>query len=433
VDHIDMNNLLYERLIASQAAAIEQGYTVQDIVVDKAPDPYFIIDGKKVLGFCSNNYLGLSYAPQVLSAARDAVATHGIGTADSRSLGGNLAILERLEQELADVKSKESGIVFATGMLANVGVIPALLAGAVRGDKENGPVIIGDHLNHKSIVMGCELSRATFFRYRHNDLQDLERLLRENASRPLLIVTDAVFSMDGDLAHLPEICKLAEQFGALLMIDDAHGTGVLGHTGKGTAEHFGVSSHIDVSMGTLSKAVGGMGGFVACDKKLASAIRHNCDTYFFTSTLPPEQAAGALAALDLMKDDRLRKKLWQNAFAFHQGIREIGLRTTSQWTHIVPILIGDEHIARKVEAQLLSDGLYVSAVTYPAVGRGKARLRFSMSAMHTEQDVAFALELLARASKNFHLPLEPMQRSEARDHFLAHAPAYLNYANLRRE
>lgn len=415
-----LNPRLYERIVATGQVWEEAGFTAFSPSIAHSPNPYIVVGGRRLLCFTSNNYLGLSTAPEVLAAASRAVATFGIGTCESRQLGGNLEILSELEAELATFKSKEAAVIFGTGLMANVGVIPALTHGAPHDAAGDAPVIIGDQLNHRSIVMGAKLSGRSYFRYRHNDMEHLETLLRENRHRPVLVVTDSVFSMDGDLAPLCDVCDLAERYGAMVMIDDAHGSGVLGRNGRGAAEHFGVGSRIHISMGTLSKAFGGMGGFIATERSLAEVIRMTASTYYFTSSLPAEQASGLLAAIRMVKDNSMRRRqLWLNTFRFHRGLRALGLCSPSGWSHIIPVLIPNAASAREIEQYFYHRGIYVCAVTFPAVPRDSARLRFSITAMHTDDDVDLALEILGSVAARFNFPREHA------DQIATAAPNYL--------
>lgn len=348
---------------------------------------------KKVTLFCSNDYLGLSVDPRVIQTFQQASKIFGVGSGASRLISGSTRAVNSLENRIAQFKKKESALVFSTGYLANLGIITSLCG------KED--VVIADKLNHASILDACKLSGATIRVYPHKSTIYLEKILKQCQSfRKRLIVTDSVFSMDGDLAPLSEIVSLKQQYDALLMIDEAHGTGVFGKQGHGVAEHFNLEDQIDISMGTMSKAMGILGGFVAGSEKLIQYMVNKSRPFIFSTALPPAICAAAEEALDIIeRDTALREKLWKNIERMNKGLNVIlsrfedtakdpaNARFFGLGSPIIPILIGDEEKALHLSKRLLEHGFFVPAVRYPAVPKGKARLRITVSALHTPESI----------------------------------------------
>lgn len=373
--------------------------------VYSAAAPKVIVDGKEVLSFCSNNYLGLATHPNVVKAAVQAIHRYGTSCGGSRLISGNLVIQEELEKEIAEFKAAKAAVVFMTGYMANTGVIPALMNmidiyGLPTIPQEDN-VIISDELNHASIVDGCRLSKANRFIYKHRDMADLERILRENKFKRKLIVTDGVFSMDGDIAPLPQVVELAHKYKAILMVDDAHATGLLGKNGRGTLEHLQLEGKVDVIMGTFSKALGGVGGFVAGSAELIKFLRVRARQYIFSSALPPGTAAGLIAAIrEIKSQPELRQKLWKNVTHLKSGLQALGFDTLGSETQIIPILIGKEEKAIEASRQLFENGVFVPSVRSPAVPEGKSRLRCTVMATHTEDQINQALEVLKKVGKS---------------------------------
>lgn len=403
-----------------------------DVLIDQLASPELIINKKIFVSFCSNNYLGLSTRPEVIKAAKKALVKYTNGTSESRKLGGNLRLLEELEDVLSEYKGKEDTMVFATGLLANVGIIPAitdidsymhLFYG--RPDPEIETVIIGDKLNHRSIQMGVKLSRARHVKYLHNDMKSLEEKLEENKKSNLFIITDSVFSMDGDLAPLDQITKLAREYEAAVMIDDAHASGVFGKTGRGAAEHWGVSEDIDFLMGTLSKAFGGIGGFVSAKKKLIDMLKVNTSTYYFTSSLTASSAAGLIEAIKIStKEEGLRVQLWKNVHRMLKGLFDLGAEVPLRFSQIIPIIVYDEKKAYQIEEFLYNCGILCSGVTVPAVAPGMARMRISVNATHTNQHIDKFLNGIGEAIKKFKIPTIKRSKSEW-DKFIKDSPDYI--------
>lgn len=342
------------------------------------------LNGKEVLLFCHNDYLGLSKHPEVIRAFEEGVQKFGAGSGAARLISGNTKIFEQLEERLAGFKKKERALLFSTGYLANLGIISALC------EKED--VVIVDKLNHASIIDACKLSGAAIRVYPHKDLNYLEKILKQSDKfRRKLIVTDSVFSMDGDLAPLPEIVRLKNQYGALLMIDEAHGTGVFGKSGRGAAEHLNVESEIDISMGTLSKAFGSHGGFAAGSSELIEFLVNRSRSFIFSTALPPAICAASLKSLELIETTpELRNRLWHNIKTVSDALK------IAPASPIIPIIIGDEQKALDLSDKLLENGLLISAVRYPTVPKKTARLRLTISAAHTENDLKFLVFTLKK-------------------------------------
>lgn len=403
-----------------------------DVLIDQLASPELIIDNKVFVSFCSNNYLGLGRRKEVIDAAKDALVIYTNGTSESRKLGGNLRILEELEDVLSEYKDKEDTMIFATGLLANVGVISAIADVNFYMElfyKKTNPgietVIIGDQLNHRSIQMGVKLSRAKFVKYLHTDMKDLEKKLEENKSANLFIITDGVFSMDGDLAPLDHITRLAKEYSAAVMIDDAHGSGVFGKRGRGAAEHFGVSGEIDFLMGTLSKSFGGIGGFVSAKKEVIDMLKINTSTYYFTSSLPASSAAGSIAAIKIAtNEEALRIQLWKNIYRVIKGLFDLKVDFPLRFSQIIPIIVYDEKKAYAFEQFLYDYNILCSAATVPAVAPGMARLRLSINATHTDQHIDLFLGVIHDAMKKLQIPTVKRSKSDW-DTFIKESPDYI--------
>ncbi|HMN02257.1 8-amino-7-oxononanoate synthase [Geobacter anodireducens] len=354
-----------------------------------------VVEGREVMLLCSNNYLGLADHPALKRAAVEAVERYGTGSGASRLVSGTMELHAALEERLARFKGTEAALVFNSGYAANSGIIPAL---AGRGD-----VVFSDRLNHASIVDGCLLSRARFVRYPHNDMNALERLLAEHrGAGRMLIVTDGVFSMDGDLAPLPALAALKRQYGALLMVDDAHGTGVLGESGRGTAEQFGVTADIDLQMGTLGKALGGFGAYVAASAEVVELLVNRARSFIFSTSLPPAVLAAARAALDLVdspEGDALRRRLARSAALFRDALQGAGFDTMGSETQIVPALVGGAEPVMAFTRRLLEEGYYVQGIRPPTVPAGTCRLRCTLMATHDESDLERAVAAMTRIGK----------------------------------
>jgi 8-amino-7-oxononanoate synthase len=356
--------------------------------VETALGPRIILDGRRVIVFGSNNYLGLSTHPEVRRAATEAIETWGTGSSGSRLTTGDLALLEDLEAELAAFKGAEAALVFGTGYMAGIGAITALV--------KQGDLILSDALNHASLIDGCRLSRAEIRVYRHNDVDHARELLadRERYSR-CLIVTDGVFSMDGDIAPLAELRQLADEFDAWLMVDDAHGTGVLGTNGTGTLEHLGIDRADIIQMGTLSKALGAEGGFIAGSRVLIDYLINRARQFIFSTAPAPPTIAAARAALRVVKSEPNRRRdVLANAQRLRSGLRDAGFDVPEGETPIVPVIIGDSALASAFAEALLDRGIYAPAIRPPTVAPGTARLRMSVMATHTAEDIDAAIKAI---------------------------------------
>lgn len=356
-------------------------------------DAWIEVDGKRVLNMCANNYLGFANHPRLKEAAQKAIEEFGVGPTAVRSIAGTMTLHLELEKKLADFKNVEAAISFQSGFIANQAVIPTL-TGA-------GDVIFSDELNHASIIDGCRLSKATVVRYAHNDPADLDAKLRENKSaRRKLIITDGVFSMDGDIAPLDEIVKVAAKHDALTMTDDAHGEGVLGTNGRGIADHFGLHNVVDIEVGTLSKAFGVVGGYVAGKAKIVEYLRQRARPFLFSSAVPPADVAACIAAVDILQEsDELVKRLWSNAELFRSKMKELRFNTGQTQTPITPIILGDEGKAVAFSKALFENGIFAMAIAYPTVPRGTARIRVMNSATHSTEDLNYAVGVFEKVGK----------------------------------
>lgn len=353
------------------------------------------MNGKEVVNLSSNNYLGLANHPKVRQAALDSIAKWGVGAGAVRWIGGTMSVHEELEERLAKFKHTEAVLVFTGGFTANSGCIPAVLT-----DKD---VVISDELNHASIIDGVRLSPARYkksegFVFRHKDMGHLEEILNNTQSfEKRMIITDGVFSMDGDIAPLPAIVDLAERYDAMVMVDDAHASGVLGKNGAGTTSHFNLYGRVDIQLGTLSKALGVVGGYIAGSAFLKDWLINRGRPYLFSTAHPPMVAAALIAALDVMENDpEPMQRLWDNTKWWKDALAEAGFDTMGSETPITPVYVGEERAAQEMERMLWDEGVYALAIVYPTVAKGKARLRTMPSAAHTQEDLEFALSAFKR-------------------------------------
>jgi glycine C-acetyltransferase/8-amino-7-oxononanoate synthase len=363
--------------------------------VEGAQGPRVVLDGRDMLLLCSNNYLGLANHPALVEAARKATSRYGVGTGGSRLISGSMKTHVQLEEHLAAFKGTEGALVFNSGYAANTGILQGLL--------DEGDVIFSDELNHASIIDGCRLARARTVVYPHADVAALEALLTKEARKRrgrFLVVTDGVFSMDGDIAPLPALVRLKERFDALLMVDDAHGTGVLGEGGRGTAAHLGCLNGIDLHMGTFGKALGCAGAYLAASRIVIDTLVNRSRSFIFSTSLPPAVPASALAALDIVagaEGERLRRALWRNRELFARRLREGGLDLLGSTTQIVPVLTGEPAPTMAAAQTLLDGGVFVQGIRPPTVPPGRCRLRATVMAVHEPGDLERAAELIIRA------------------------------------
>jgi glycine C-acetyltransferase len=345
------------------------------------------VDGKRVLNFCSNNYLGLANHPALVAAAKKSLDEMGVGPGAVRSIAGTMSLHVELEKRLAEFKGVEAAITFQSGFTANLATIPALVG------KED--VIFSDRLNHASIIDGARLSGAKIIPYDHNDVRSLEEQIKANLSqyRRALIVTDGVFSMDGDIAPLPDIYEVAKEYDILLMVDDAHGEGVLGKGGRGIVDHFGLHGKVDVEVGTMSKAFGVMGGIVAGKAVIIDWLRQRGRPFLFSSAMTVPDAAACLAAVDILEDStQLVDKLWENAKYFKSEMKTLGFNTGVTETPITPVMLGEAPLAQQFSRELFEAGVFAMALGFPTVPQGKARIRVMISAAHSQDDLNKGLE-----------------------------------------
>jgi glycine C-acetyltransferase len=354
---------------------------------------WLVVDGKKVLNFSSNNYLGLANHPRLVEAAKTAMNTYGVGPAAVRTIAGTMDLHLELERRLAIFKGVEAAITFQSGFTANLATIPALVG---RGD-----VIFSDRLNHASIIDGCRLSRAQIVAYEHNDPDDLRHQIAATSDYGRrLIVTDGVFSMDGDIAALPALYEIARDHEILLMVDDAHGEGVLGHGGRGIVDHFGLHGKVDVEVGTLSKAFGVVGGVVAGNQTIVDWLRQRGRPFLFSSAMTVPDVAACLAAVDVLEEStELVERLWSNANYFRQNMNDLGFDTGHTETPIVPVMLGDAPLAQQFSKRLFEEGVFAMAIGFPTVPRGLARIRVMNSATHSSHDLDQALGIFAKVGR----------------------------------
>ncbi len=358
--------------------------------LSSAQGAYLTVDGRRVLNFCSNNYLGLANHPRLVEAAREAVMRYGVGPAAVRSIAGTTDLHLELERRLTKFKGAEATVTFQSGFTANLGAIAALVG--------NEDVIFSDELNHASIIDGCRLSGAKVVRYAHAQVDDLRRVLKEQRTsfRRALVISDGVFSMDGDVAPLADIAAAAHDHEAMLMVDDAHGEGVLGRGGRGIIDHFGLHGQVDVEVGTLSKAFGVVGGVVAGSPSLADWLRQRGRPFLFSSAMTIPDVAACLAAIDLLESStELVDRLWENARFFKGEMQRLGFDTGRSTTPITPIMLGEAPLAQEFSRKLFEAGVFAMAIGYPTVPKGKARIRVMISAAHGHDDLEKGLELFA--------------------------------------
>ncbi|HEV2282484.1 MAG TPA: glycine C-acetyltransferase [bacterium] len=357
-----------------------------------------VYDGRRVINLCSNNYLGLANDPRLKEAARRAIDEYGVGSGAVRTIAGNLAIHEQVEARLAAFKHTEAALLYQSGFTANAGTVSAILG---RGD-----VVVSDELNHASIIDGCRLSGAERKIFPHRDVGSARRSLAEargaagGAARHVLLITDGVFSMDGDVAPLPDLVEAAEEFGAIMMVDDAHASGVMGSAGRGTVDHFGLHGRVHVQVGTLSKAWACLGGYVAGSRALIEFLMQRARPLLFSTSHPPSVAATALAALDRIEaDPGLIDRLWDNTRFFKAGLARLGFDTGISETPITPIMIGDEAKAIRFSDRLFEEGVFALGIAFPTVPRGKARVRTIVTAGHTREQLSEALDVCGRVGR----------------------------------
>ena len=372
----------------------EKGLYINLRTIESAQGAWLVVDGKRVLNFCSNNYLGLANHPRMNEAAKQAIDDFGVGPAAVRTIAGTLSLHLELEKRLAAWKGVEDALYVQSGFSANQAAIPPLIG------KED--VVFSDRLNHASIIDGCRLSRAKIIVYEHCDAADAERVISENLAdyRRGLLVTDGVFSMDGDVAPLDELYEVAERHGVMTMVDDAHGEGVLGRGGRGIVDHFGLHGKFDVEIGTLSKALGVVGGVIAGKKRIVDYLRQKARPFLFSSAVTAADTAGCLAAVDILEaSTELVDRLWKNADYFKSEMKRLGFDTGNSATPITPVMLGEAPRAKAFSRNLFEEGIFATAIGFPTVPQGKARIRVMISAAHSKDDLDQGLEAFAKVGK----------------------------------
>jgi glycine C-acetyltransferase len=362
--------------------------------LESACEPVARVDGKDVINLASNNYLGLANHPRLVEAEIDAARRYGAGSGAVRTISGTMTLHLELEERIAAFKNVEACVVFQSGFAANAGTVSAIL-----GPEDH---IISDELNHASIIDGCRLSRAKIHVFRHRDAAHAEEKLQalENQPGHKLLITDGVFSMDGDIGALPKLTELAERYGAIMMVDDAHASGVLGRNGRGTVDHFDLHGRVQIQVGTLSKAIGVLGGYVCGSRDLIDFLYHRARPFLFSTSHPPAVAAACIAAFELLEQEPERmERLWSNTRFFQAGLHANGLSTGSSETPITPIMVGDAAVAHAFSRELFDEGVFATGIGYPTVAQGKARIRAIVTAAHSEDILERAVDIITRVAK----------------------------------
>ena len=371
----------------------QQGLYRKLRVLEGKPESHTTYDHKSVVNLSSNNYLGLTTHPKLKKAALDAVEKFGVGSGAVRTISGTMEMHMELERRLAKFKHVEAVVVFQSGFAANAGTVAAVLT--------KDDVIISDELNHASIIDGCRLSKAPIKVFPHKDVDAARKIMQElPKAQKKILITDGVFSMDGDLGRVPELSALAEEFGAIMMVDDAHASGVFGRNGSGTVDHFGCHGRVDIQVGTLSKAIGVLGGYVAGSKNLIEFLYHRARPFLFSTSHPPAVTAACLAALDILESEpQWIEKLWDNTRFFKAGLDSLGFNTGMSESPITPVIVGEAATAAKMSDTLFDRGVFAQSIGFPTVARDKARLRTIVSATHTKEDLQYALDTLGTVGR----------------------------------
>jgi glycine C-acetyltransferase len=385
--------------LGEQLEAWRQAGTYQTLrQLETACAPIARFDGREVINLASNNYLGLTNHPKLIEAAVEATQHLGVGSGAVRTISGTMAIHMELERRIARFKNVEACVVFQSGFAANAGTVAAIL-----GPDDH---IVSDELNHASIIDGCRLSKAKIHVFPHRDTEAASNILSDLANKPgkKLLATDGVFSMDGDIAHLPELVEIAERYGAVMMVDDAHASGVLGRAGRGTIDHFGLHGRVDIQVGTLSKAIGALGGYVCGSKDLIEFLYHRARPFLFSTSHPPAVAATCIAAFDLLEQEPERiANLWTNTFYFKEALNSAGFQTGNSETPITPIMVGEDSAAFAFSQALFEEGVFATGIGYPTVPKGKARIRTIVTATHTREQLDRALDTIVRIAKKMRI------------------------------
>ena len=372
----------------------EQKLYQQPRVLETEQLPVSRFDGREVINLSSNNYLGLTTHPKLRARALEAIQKLGVGSGAVRTIAGTMAIHLELEEKIAKFKNVEASVVFQSGFAANAGTVQAILG---RED-----IIISDQLNHASIIDGCRLSRAEIKIFPHKDIEACESILKEIEGRKgrKLLITDGVFSMDGDIAPLPQLVELAEKYGCIMMIDDAHASGVLGRNGRGTVDHYKLHGRVDIQVGTLSKAIGALGGYICSTRDTIEFLYHRARPFLFSTSHPPSVAATCLAAFEVLEEEpQLIDQLWANTRFFKQGLKKLGFNTGVSETPITPVIVGDAALAHQFSRELFAAGVFAQGIGFPTVPEGKARIRTIVTATHTQEELTRALGILEEVGK----------------------------------
>jgi len=372
----------------------QQGLYRQLRILDGEQKPTTTFDHRQVVNLSSNNYLGLTTHPRLRERALEATRTLGVGTGSVRTIAGTMAIHVELERRLAAFKNTEAVVVFQSGFAANAGTVAAVLT--------KDDVVVSDELNHASIVDGCRLSRATIKVFPHRDADAARKVLAAlPAGQRKLLITDGVFSMDGDLGALPALCALAEESGCIMMVDDAHASGVFGRNGRGTIDHFGLHGRVDIQVGTLSKAIGVLGGYVAGTRALIEFLHHRARPFLFSTSHPPGVTAACIAALDVLEQEpQIIERLWENTRFFKAGLERLGFNTGASESPITPVIVGDGALAMKLSDSLFAKGVFAQGIAFPTVARDRARVRTIVTATHTRDELQFALDVFATVGRD---------------------------------
>jgi glycine C-acetyltransferase len=371
----------------------QQGLYRRLRVLESEQRAHATVDHRQVVNLSSNNYLGLTTHPKLRERALEATRRYGVGSGSVRTIAGTMEIHVELERRLAEFKQTEAVVVFQSGFAANAGAVAAILT--------EHDVVVSDELNHASIIDGCRLSRATIKVFPHKDVDAARRILRAlPVSQRKLLITDGVFSMDGDLGPLNDLCAAAEEFGCIMMVDDAHASGVFGKNGRGTIDHFNVHGRVDVQVGTLSKAIGSLGGYVAGTRALVELLCHRARPFLFSTSHPPAVAAACIAAIDvLMEEPGIIDRLWDNTRLFKSGLQALGFNTGVSESPITPVIVGDGALAMELSDRLFEEGVFAQGIGFPTVPRGKARVRTIVTAAHTRDELQFALDRFGKVGR----------------------------------
>ncbi|HEV2583628.1 MAG TPA: glycine C-acetyltransferase [Ktedonobacteraceae bacterium] len=371
----------------------EKGIFSLPRVLESEQKATVIIDGREVITLSSNNYLGLTVHPRLRAAAIKAIEDYGVGSGSVRTIAGNMTLHNVLEEKLARFKHTEASLTIQSGYATNLGVISALM--------QEGDIIVSDELNHASIIDGIRLNRTPRKVYPHKDMAGLRRALEEaKGANKVMVVTDGVFSMDGDIAPLPEIVALAEEYGAFVMVDDAHASGVLGKHGRGTISHFGLEGRVALQIGTLSKGIGALGGYVACSQDVKDYLLQRARPVLFSTSHPPSVVATCIAALDLLEEDNsLVERLWENTAFFKRGLEQLGFNTGKSETPITPVIVGEGALALRLSRRLFDEGVFAQGIVFPTVPADKCRVRTIVTALHTREELSKALSAFEKVGK----------------------------------